>query len=227
MIDNNDMNIPFTTNQFLDIFESYNNSIRPLQILFNLSAIVCIILIIRNSSYTNKIVSVTAALLWLWMGVVYHLIFFTAINKAAYIFGILFVVQAFLIIYYGLIKGKLDFVFERNIYSYTGISLIIFALIVYPVIGYFVGHIYPRSPTFGLPCPTTIFTLGIFLFLKEKLPVGLLIIPAIWSFIGFTAALQLSIYEDTGLLVSGIVTLILTIYKRKFTHPINCTSNHA
>lgn len=213
------MNIPFTVNQFLGIFESYNNSIWPLQIIFNLSAVVSIILIIRNSIFTNKLVPVIAALLWVWMGIVYHLIFFTAINNAAYIFGILFVVQAFLIIYYGLIKGNLVFMFGRNIYSYIGITLVFFALILYPVIGYLFGHIYPKSPTFGLPCPTTIFTFGVFLLLKEKIPVGLLIIPALWSLIGFTAALRLGIFEDTGLLISGIVTAIYAIKKNKLQKP--------
>jgi hypothetical protein len=49
--------------------------------------------------------------------------------------------------------------------------------------------------------------------MKEKILVGLLIIPVIWSLIGFTAALQLGIYEDMGLLISGIVTVFFAIKK--------------
>ncbi|WP_414541485.1 DUF6064 family protein [Nostoc sp. CCY0012] len=29
---------------------------------------------------------------------------------------------------------------------------------MYPLIGYALGRIFPTSPTFGVPCPTTIFT---------------------------------------------------------------------
>lgn len=207
------MKLPFSIEQFLRVFVTYNQSVWPLQIVFNLFAILCIYFAYRNSKHSGKIISSILAFFWLWMGIVYHITFFSQINKAAYVFGIIFIIQSLMIIYYGIAKQKLDFTFGRNIYSYTGITLIIFALIIYPVLGYLFGHVYPMSPTFGLPCPTTIFTLGILLFLKGKIPIQLLIIPVIWSLIGFTAALQLGIYEDTGLLVSGIITAFFAIKK--------------
>ena len=209
------MNIPFTVNQFLGIFESYNFSIWPLQILFILLAVICVILIFRNSAYTNAIVPAILAFFWLWMGVIYHIIYFSKINSAAYLFGGIFVLEAVLIIYFSIVRKKFELVYNKDIFSYTGVILIIFALAIYPLIGFFIGHIYPASPTFGLPCPTTIFTFGILLFNKGKLPVGLIIIPVIWSLIGFTAALKLGIYEDTGLLIAGIAIVILAYYKRK------------
>jgi len=149
------------------------------------------------------------------MGLVYHIIFFTQINPAAYLFGALFILESILIVYYGIIRRKLELVYNKDLFSYSGITLILFAIVIYPLIGFSVGHIYPASPTFGLPCPTTIFTFGILLFNKGKLPVGLIIIPVIWSLIGFTAALKLGIYEDTGLLIAGIAIVILAYYKRK------------
>ncbi|MBI4418255.1 MAG: hypothetical protein HY563_05725 [Ignavibacteriales bacterium] len=40
-------------------------------------------------------------------------------------------------------------------------------------------------------------------------------IPALWSLIGFTAALRLEVLEDIGLLVAGVVgTALLVIRKR-------------
>jgi hypothetical protein len=41
-----------------------------------------------------------------------------------------------------------------------------------------------------------------------------LIIPLIWSIIGFVAALKLGIYEDFGLLLSALVTVFM-LYKFK------------
>jgi len=209
------MNLPFTTEQFLQVFTNYNQTIWPLQILFILLAVICVILIFRNSAYTNAIVPAILAFFWLWMGLVYHIIFFTQINPAAYLFGALFILESILIVYYGIIRRKLELVYNKDLFSYSGITLILFAIVIYPLIGFSVGHIYPASPTFGLPCPTTIFTFGILLFNKGKLPVGLIIIPVIWSLIGFTAALKLGIYEDTGLLIAGIAIVILAYYKRK------------
>jgi hypothetical protein len=49
------------------------------------------------------------------------------------------------------------------------------------------------------------------------MPVHLLIIPLLWSIIGFTAALQLTIYEDIGLLIAGLTAVtFLLINNRKF-----------
>ncbi|NOS84810.1 MAG: hypothetical protein HOP31_06695 [Ignavibacteria bacterium] len=215
------MKLPFTTEKFLQVFTNYNQTIWPLQILFILLAVICVVLIFRNSAYTNVIVPAILAFFWIWMGLVYHILFFSKINPAAYLFGGFFILESILIIYYSTIRKKIELVYNKDIFSYTGIALIIFAIAIYPLIGSFIGHIYPASPTFGLPCPTTIFTFGILLFNKGKLPVGLIIIPVIWSLIGFTAALKLGIYEDTGLLITGIVIVILAYYKRKNFQTMN------
>ena len=145
------------------------------------------------------------AFFWLWMGVVYHLIYFTTINKAAYLFGAVFIFQAMLFLAFGVFQSKLSFAFRSDGYGITGIILIVFALIIYPVLGYSFGHGYPYSPTFGLPCPTTIFTFGLLLLCEKRCPLGILVIPFVWSIIGFTAAFNFGIVEDTGLLVSGVI----------------------
>jgi hypothetical protein len=49
------------------------------------------------------------------------------------------------------------------------------------------------------------------------MPLHLLIIPLLWSIIGFTAALNLTIYEDAGLLAAGLTGFILLMLgNRKF-----------
>ncbi|WP_373551173.1 DUF6064 family protein [Haliscomenobacter sp.] len=88
-------------------------------------------------------------------------------------------------------------------------------LIVYPILGYFLGHVYPSSPTFGLPCPTTVFTFGLLLLNGKKCPLAILIIPFTWSIIGFMAAFQFGIVEDTGLLVAGLSAASLLIYRNR------------
>jgi hypothetical protein len=83
-------------------------------------------------------------------------------------------------------------------------------------LGYFLEHVYPQSPTFGLPCPTTIFTFGLLLLTDKNVPIAVLMIPFVWSLIGFTAAFSFGIWEDTGLLVAGLVgTALLVIRNRR------------
>lgn len=202
--------MPFTEDQFLNIFSEYNLSVWPLQVLFNLIAISAVFVLLKSFSFTNKFVNLVLSFLWLWMGLVYHIIFFSEINPAAYIFGSLFIIQSFLFLFFGVFKSKLTFTKANTI----GIILILFALFIYPFLGILFGHIYPGNPTFGLPCPTTIFTFGILLFTDRKIPFYLYLIPFLWSLIGFTAALNLGIYEDTGLLITGITGSWLLLSKK-------------
>ena len=209
------MNPPFTLQQFLEVFKNYNLVVFPMQIILYLISAVAIYVVIKRNSKSDKIISIILSFLWLWMGIVYHIIFFTAINKAAYLFGGVFVIQGILFLIYGIFKNKFSFSFHQDKYGITGIALIIFALIIYPVLGYFFGHIYPSSPTFGLPCPTTIFTFGLLLLNAKKCPVAILIIPFVWSVVGFMAAFQFGILEDTGLIVASLLTVSLLIYRNR------------
>lgn len=205
------MELPFTKEQFLNVFELYNLTVFPIQIVFYLLAFLSIILLFKPVIRKNRIISATLFSLWIWIGIVYHILFFSTINKAAYFFGILFVIQAILFFVYGFVKDKFNFEYQKSIKNLFGLVFVFYALIIYPVLGYFFGHHYPKSPTFGLPCPTTIFTFGILLFTTKRIPVALVLIPLIWSIIGFGAAVTLTIYEDYGLLISGLISFVLIL----------------
>lgn len=209
------MQLPFTKEAFLNVFAEYNTSVFPLQIVFVLLAFVLIYLAYRNYKYSSLIISLSLAFYWIWIGVVYHILFFSAINKAAYFFGVLFVLQGLLFIYAGAIRKELSYSTGRSMEAYFGWAFIAYALIIYPILGMLSGHSYPKAPTFGLPCPTTIFTFGMFLFVKNRFPYYLLIIPVLWSILGFSAAVQLSVTEDFGLSFAGVIGLLLIIYYNK------------
>lgn len=211
------MDIPFTSEQFIKVFHNYNLAVWPMQIIFYLLAILMIYLVIIKTSFSDRTINIILSFLWFWMGIIYHLWFFSAVNKAAILFGIVFVSQALLFLYFGVFLSKLTYYFRSDIYGLAGALFILYALLIYPLIGLIAGHSFPNAPTFGLPCPTTIFTLGLFLWTDKKLPLPILIIPFLWSIIGTKAALNFGIKEDFGLLISGIVvsSLILNRDKRK------------
>jgi hypothetical protein len=200
------MDIPFTTEQFLEVFARYNQAVWPMQVLLYVGAFALLALAWRTS---GRWVLPLLAALWAWMGLVYHWGFFTAINPAAWVFGGLFLVQAVLLLMVGLGRAPPSFAIRNDRYGIAGAVLMTYALVVYPLLGRALGHVYPASPTFGLPCPTTIFTLGLFLWADGRLPLRLLVIPALWSVVGFSAALSLSITEDYGLLVAGLVATLM------------------
>jgi hypothetical protein len=209
------MNLPFTTEQFLSVFGQYNQAVWPVQIVLSLLGLASILLAVRKIGLSDRLITMTLSFFWLWIGLAYHLAFFTAINPAAYAFAVLTAIQGIVFLIFGVFNPGLSFHFRPNVYGLIGALMILYAMIIYPVLGYKLGHIFPESPTFGLPCPTTIFTFGLLLWTQSKVPRSVLVIPFLWSLIGFSAALTLGILEDTGLLVAGIVGVVLIIVRDK------------
>jgi len=211
------MRLPFTVDEFLAVFQSYNLAIWPAQILAYLAGAVVIFLLFTRPKHSDRMISAIVTLMWLWNGIVYHMVFFSVINKAAFLFGALFVVQCILFFWKGVIRSDLLFGFSKDGYSLTGCLFVCYAMVLYPVLGILAGHSWPHSPVFGVaPCPSTIFTFGLLLLTRECVPKPLLIIPFLWAVIGLSAALNLRVYEDFGLLVAGLAgTTLLLMRDRK------------
>lgn len=208
------MKIPFTLEQFMDVFARYNTSVFPIQIAFYSAVVIAIYMLMRRSTSSNIVLSGLLSFLWLWMGIVYHIIFFSSINNAAYFFGTLYIIQGALFAWYG-IKGKIAFRIPSTMHGVIGGIFVLFGVVVYPMIGYALSHVYPYAPTFGLPCPTTIFTFGVLLMSEKKTPIPILIIPFLWSLIGFSAAVMLGMYEDVALLITGVVATGMILLRNK------------
>jgi hypothetical protein len=212
------MKTPFTLEDFLGVFSKYNQTVFPFQFIFYLSGVIIVILLLNPTLRSSRIVSFILSFFWIWMGLVYFFTFFSAINPAAYLFGTFFLLEGAFFLYHGVFLEKLLFKFHHDKNGISGLILVLFSLVGYPVLNYVFGHSYPTLPTFGLPCPTTIFTFGILLQNDRKLPFSIYIIPLAWSLIGFTAAFKFGIIEDSALLVSALLTLFLVIIRTKPIH---------
>jgi hypothetical protein len=198
--------MPFTVEQFFEVFRRYNDAVFPAQLVLLGLALAAIILARRGNPSHARPVSAILAILWIWMGVAYHLTFFQEINPAASVFGGLFVLQAGLFLWMGVHRRRLSFTRRTGLAAVAGTALLAYALVIYPLAGYVAGHRYPATPTFGLPCPTVIFTLGMLLWTSPMAPRALYVIPLLWTVIGTGAALQLGVPQDFGLLLAFVVS---------------------
>jgi hypothetical protein len=209
------MGLPFNAEQFLQVFAEYNRAVWPLQLVFYSVAGLTLLLAVRKRPSSDRIISGALALLWLWMGAVYHLTFFAVINKAAVAFGALFILQAFLFFTLGVLNSSLAFRLRAGLDGFCGAALFAYSLILYPALGHLLGHEYPAAPTFGLPCPTTIFTFGMLLCAEGRVPARLTLIPLVWSVIGTAAVLYLGMTEDFGLLAAGVIGTTLIALRNR------------
>jgi hypothetical protein len=215
------LKIPFTAEQFFDVFGTYNTEIWPAQVPAYILGLIAIALVFRENDLPSRLICGVLAIFWVWMGIFYHIIYFSVINHAALIFGILFVLQGLLFLITGTILGRLRFRFEFNSFKIVGACFILYSMVIYPIIGIGFGHSYPRAPMFGVaPCPTTIFTFGILLWIKTKINWYLIIIPFIWALVGTSAAINLQVSQDYGLGIAGVLgTFMIIIYNRKVKGP--------
>lgn len=209
------MSLPFTVDQFFGVFRDYNETVWPMQWLLTVLAIVAIVAAIRGGRTASSVVSGVLACLWIWTGAVYHIGFFAGTNPVARVFGLAFLVQGALFAWIGVARGGLQFERRLDATTVIGFALVVYALIAYPAIGYALGHRYPASPTFGVPCPTTIFTFGMILLSAAPRSRALMFIPVCWAAISLSAALQLGVWEDLGLVVAAIVTALIVLFHRR------------
>lgn len=203
--------MPFSEEQFLRVFAEYNRAVWPAQLLLYAAAVAVVLLVVKKSRHSGRVIAVVLALLWLWMGVVYHLLFFAAINPAAYVFGALFVFEALLFFAVAVGEKPMAFRLGADAYGACAAALFTYSLIAYPALGHVLGRVYPASPTFGLPCPTTIFTFGLLLCAEGEVPKRLLPVPLAWSLLGTSAAAHLGVTEDYALAVAGLLSTVLII----------------
>ena len=118
----------------------------------------------------------------------------------------LFTFQAILLATAATTNSDIRFERERTIPLVAAILCITCAMLTYPILAYWAGHVLMAEPMFGVaPCPTTIFTIGFLLLVCGRWAVWLAVVPLAWSLIGVAAALQPGMVEDFGLSVAADV----------------------
>jgi hypothetical protein len=210
------MTLPFTIAEFLKVFELYNEAIWPTQVLTYLGGAAVVGLIVWRSRYAGIAAAAVLAAMWLLNGIGYHIAFFSEINRAAIFFGAMFVAQGALISWVGFGARRLRFSMRADAITGVALTAVAYAMVVYPLLGWTFGHVYPAAPVFGVaPCPTTIFTLGILLLARPSAPLWLFVIPVVWSAIGGSAALLLGVREDFGLIAAGFAAILVLLFPRR------------
>ena len=212
------MQLPFTVEQFFGVFQVYNRAVWPAQIFLLLLAALTVAFIALRRSWSGVAVSAILAVLWIWLGAAYHLAFFARINPVAYGFGALSIVGGVMFAWHGVFRRRLEFSFDKSLHSAIGTALLVFALLIYPIWGTLAGHGYPALPTFGLPCPTTIFTIGVLALASGTSLRAVLTVPILWSLVGSQAVSVLDVKPDLGLLVAGVVAVGLFIWPGRAHH---------
>ena len=110
-------------------------------------------------------------------------------------------------------------------------ALLVFALLIYPIWGTLAGHAYPALPSFGLPCPTTIFTIGVLALASSPSLRAILTVPILWSLVGSQAVFVVDVKPDLGLtswcgrplmLIHSSITQLFNNWSKKAASILDC-----
>ncbi len=206
--------MPFSREAFFGVFTSYNHAVWPAQLVLLVGAVVAVALAVRRGARSARWVWAFLAALWLWTGIAYHILHFSAVNPPALAFGALFVVQAALFLWVGVVRRPVPFGIAPDAAGLLAALMLAYALVVYPVLGSATGHAWFDSPTFGAPCPVVIYTFGM-LLLAPRAPGWLLAIPVLWALVGTSAVFAFGVVQDVGLPVSAAVAVAMILLRRR------------
>ena len=206
-----------TSADLLAYFTKYNPSIWPMQVVVYVLALAAVFLAVKKINHSDEIISAVLAFFWLWNGIM----FFIPVGASSflwYIFAVLFIIQGLLFLV-GVAKPNVSYRVGTDIYSLTGIVLILYGLIGSPFVGYLAGHIYPQMAFLGLfPCPNLPFTFGLLLCTDSKIPKYLLVVPFIWGLVG-VMTISIGMVEDVGMLLGALLATAMIVYRDRAAMP--------
>lgn len=171
----------FTSRTYYRLFEIYNAAIWPAQILALGLGLAIAPLSRRGSASSGRLIAAILAACWLWVAIAFHAARYATINYAAGYFAWAFGVEAALLIWTGIVRGRLQFERPAERAGRVGLAIFLFALVIEPLVGPLLGRGWKGIELFGVaPDPTAVATLGVLLLARGRGRVLLLVIPVIW-----------------------------------------------
>ena len=207
---------PFTLQEFFNMIASYNTAYWPLPLVTYALGILAAILAWLKSDYASKTAASILALFWLWTGIVFYGFWMSQLSRSSFVFSVLFVIQAVLLVWAGVMQRNLSFNARADIYGLIGGLAILYGMAGYPVIEFFLNRGYPQTLILGMaPCPTTVFTLGMLMWSDSPTPRRVLVIPVSYAIVGGAMVAAQGIVEDLGMLTVGLLAVIMILNRNR------------
>jgi hypothetical protein len=203
----------FSPRTYYRLLELHNAAIWPAQVVAVALGVAVVGLLWRGPAWRGRAVAAILAAAWLWVAWAFHLERYATINWAAEYFAAGFAMQALLLAWAGLVRGRVAFRSRLESPEYAGLGIFLFALALQPALAPLAGRKWTEVDVFGVaPDPTAVATLGV-LLAAARPAWELLPIPVLWCVI---AGATLWAMGSPGALVPPLAALLavaLTIRK--------------
>lgn len=174
----------FSEDTYFRLFELQNRAVWPGQLAVLAAAAAVIGLAARGGPMAGRIASAIVAGFWLGCAWSFHLDHYAAINLAAPVFAAGFALQALLVLWVGLVRGRLAVAECPGFAQALGWVILIAAVAAYPLLAPLSGRPWLQAEIVGLaPDPTAAASFAIVLLGGRRAPCALLVVPGIWTLV--------------------------------------------
>jgi hypothetical protein len=213
--------LPFTADVLASLMAGYNRSLWPAQIGAYAVALALVWLAAGRRDggvgrLASRLFGVALVAAWAWSGAVFLGQVFAGINFLAPVYAALFLLQALLLAWTGILRGAFAPRLQAGFAGWAGLGLIAYALAGYPLLSVVAGQPLAAAPVVGLaPGPTAVFTLGVLMLLAPPVPLHLAVVPVLWTLIAGATAWVLTVPGDLAAILLGPASLALLAWKNR------------
>lgn len=198
----------FSPQTYYRLFELFNIELWPLQLFTLTLGFVVLLQWRRRSVMTGRATAAILALCWLWVAWAYHSQRYANINLAANYFALAFALEALLLLWLGVVRGRFTVAAAGSARQRIGLLLFVFAWLCFPLIGPLLGRSWSQAEIFGMaPDPTALATLGILLFSGVRPLWWLFPLPVAWCLI---SGATLWAMDSPDFVIAPLVALLAT-----------------
>ena len=177
----------FSPRAYYRMIERHNQAVWPAQLLTTALGVSIFVALRKPSPRQSRIIAGALALVWIWVAWAFLLQRYATINWAITYVVPLFLLEALLLIWWGVIGGRLTFAVDAQASARLGAALFALAILLYPALAVITGRSLNQAEVFGVaPDPTAVGTIGLLLLTNTRLRWGLLPVPLLWC--GIAAA---------------------------------------
>jgi hypothetical protein len=203
----------FSPRTYYRLFELYNSAVWPAQILAIALGLAILALLRIDVTWRGRAIPAILAACWLWVAWAYLLVRYDTINWAGKYFALGFAIESLLLIWTGFVRDRLRLRPAADTAGRTGLCIFLFALLVQPLIGPFVGRAWSQVEIFGIaPDPTVVATLGV-LLTAYRPPWMLFAIPLLWCVISGATLWTMQSPDAPLMPIAAVLALCLAVWK--------------
>lgn len=171
----------FSPRVYYRLLELHNLAVWPAHILTVLFGLAALYLLSSPGRSRDRFVFLALGAIWLWVAWSFLWHRYASINWAAAYVAPFYALEGLLIISIGSVRGALPFPADRKIPFLSGLALLAFSLVGYPLIAPGLGRPWLAAEVFGIaPDPTATAALAILALSRSRMRWLLMIIPFLW-----------------------------------------------